>query len=73
MTAQRWQRIYWVLFAVSVAVMAAVQYWESQRPTDAEVQQRMQEGIKSKEITDQWQAIQDQRDADQRRRSATDK
>jgi hypothetical protein len=73
MTAQRWQRIYWVLFAVSVAVMAAVQYWESQRPTDAEVQQRMQEGIKSKEITDQWQGIQDQRDADQRRRSATGK
>ena len=46
-------RVYWILMILSVAIMTAHQIWNAQRPSDEEVQRRMQEGLESQRLIEE--------------------
>ena len=61
------QRFYWIMLTLSVAVMASYQIWNAQRPSDEEVQQRMQEGLRAHEQLEEVRRIEEKFRADQER------
>ena len=51
------KRIYWILLILSLLLMAGYQIWDAQRPSEEEVQQRMQDGLRSLQEMDEVRAI----------------
>ncbi|HVX64389.1 MAG TPA: hypothetical protein VHC19_27445 [Pirellulales bacterium] len=61
------KRIYWILLILSLLLMAGYQIWDAQRPSEEEVQQRMQEGLRSLQEMEKVRAINEKFEAEQNR------
>jgi hypothetical protein len=61
------KRIYWILTILSVSAMAGYQIWNAQRPSEEEVQQRMQEGLRSLKVTEEVREMEARLEADRQR------
>lgn len=71
MKPETWKRIYWILMMLSVAVMGSYQIWNLQRPTDEEVQQRMQKDLEVQEKLEEVRKMEAKFKADQERAFGT--
>jgi hypothetical protein len=71
------ERVYWILMTLSVAVTGSYLIWSSQRPSEEEVQRRMQEGLEAHERLEEVRKMEEKFKADQERafgtRAATDR
>ena len=65
-----WQ-VFWVLVILSLGVKTAYQVWNSQRPTDEQVQQRMREGMEARQQWEQVRAMEEKFKADHDRAVGT--
>ena len=61
------KRIYWILMLLSVSAMAGYQIWNLQRPSEEEVQQRMQEGLRSLKVSEEVREMEARLEADRQR------
>lgn len=61
------QRMYWILLTLSVVVSGSYHLWNSQRPSDEEVQRRMEEGLKAQQMLEEVRQMEAKFQADHER------
>ncbi|MBA4020246.1 MAG: hypothetical protein C0483_24050 [Pirellula sp.] len=63
--------MYWMLMTLSVAVTGSYLVWNSQRPSDEEVQQRMQKDLDAQQRLEEVRKMEEKFQADQERALGT--
>lgn len=65
------KRMYWILMVLSVAVTGSYHIWNSQRPSDEEVQRRMEKDLAAQEQLEEVRKMEEKFQADQERAFGT--